>query len=852
MDDPLSADVDAHVDRRIFDSVLHPKTGLLRSKTVILVTHAVHHLKDMDHIILVDNGKILEQGSCFELASIPSGRVAKLMRDCESNSVLSRETLICTPAVGEEPLVSKPHPPCPNLPSSENDGPTQQRPTISREDSTATLLSHAHSRTLSPTPAASLLPLPPSPLEHDASRASRAPPPLSLDRITSYNGQRSWNHAQVESPIFPTKSPLDVQLEEHQTVGSVSWRVYWHYVKSCGIRNVGIVLASCFLGVGLSIVVTYWLAAWGNASDRGEDSVIFYLSVYIALVVGNGMLSGFNAAYSMTVSAVQGAKSTMEAVLNRVLRAPMSFHTTTPIGQVTARFSTDQAKVDSDIPDHWDYLMWTVIQTTFVVVTIVIAAPWFILLLVPLGFLFLGIQRRYLCVSREVQRITLLLAGPVYSHLSETVNGLTCLRAFGHTDQFICLAEGKFDQAASGAYNLASVQRWLLVNLQIIGNLVVAAVTLFAVLVPTVSSANMAVALSCSFEVTFLISLAVRLYGQLENAIISVERLKEYTELPSEASDETPASVALPPNWPAFGRIEFWNFSTRYQDGLPLALDGINLVIPQGAKVGICGRTGSGKSTLAMGLFRLVEAVNGSIEVDGVDIKTIGLDDLRGKLTVLPQDPVIFDGTIRDNLDPAGKHTDDAVWTALDNAHLSPFIRSMFPTGLQGRLASDSLSAGQAQLFCLARALLRKSKVLVLDEISASIDVATDKLVQATIRSEFADCTVLTVAHRIATILDSDLVLVLERGKVAEFGSPSELLADKGGVFYSLAVESKLVGRLEGEHEAIGQSVSSMSTLLNCGDNVEDEALESSVESKAKQADKLVPASPTSPTLSRQ
>ncbi|ORZ34042.1 hypothetical protein BCR44DRAFT_1436994 [Catenaria anguillulae PL171] len=802
MDDPLSA-VDAHVDRHMFNSVFHPKSGLLRRKTVLLVTHAIHHLSDVDRILLLDNGRIAEQGSYAQLMTLSGdqGRVAKMVYDYMSKRVSDSDSDVAADTV---PAAADPDMSVTLLHGGSGDEDEIQiaghRQDIilsgrnSPQDDTGAVADET------------VVNLDENPLLNSPSKATAAAADIlrRRSRTVSVHSLADELDYYKDVDLLAAGADLDDEyggdadannhLEEKKT-GSVSWRVYWQYIKYCGIGNVVFVVLTCFIGTAIGIVVTYWLAAWGSASDRGEDRTAYYLAIYVTIVLSNGLLNGVSIAYSMTVSAIQGARATMQSVLDRVLRAPMSFHSTTTSGKIINRFSSDQNRVDSEIPEIWDHGLWIFMHTAFVVVTILIAAPWFIVVLVPTSLVFFGIQKLYLNVSREVQRMSLILAAPVYSHFSETVSGLACVRAFGHVHRFSIEGEKKFDAASGGAYNLASVQRWLFVALQILGNVIVTAITLFAVLYPHVDSGYMSVALNYSFDITYLLSLAIRLYGQLENAIISVERLKEYSQLPSEADEETPLAAQLSPSWPQEGRIEFKNYSTRYREGLPLVLDGVNVVIEPGAKVGIVGRTGSGKSTLVMSAFRLIEGVSGSIEVDRVDVSTLGLHDLRTRLTVLPQDPVLFDATVRENLDPEHVHDDAALWSALDGAHLGHFIRDKLEAGLDSPLAPNSLSAGQAQLLCLARALLRKSKVLILDEASSSVDHATDEIVQSTIRREFAQCTVMTIAHRIGTIMDADKILVLDCGQVVEYDSPANLLANPESVFYTLAVESKLVGK---------------------------------------------------------
>ncbi|RKO83977.1 P-loop containing nucleoside triphosphate hydrolase protein, partial [Blyttiomyces helicus] len=329
------------------------------------------------------------------------------------------------------------------------------------------------------------------------------------------------------------------------------------------------------------------------------------------------------------------------------------------------------------------------------------------------------------------------------------------------------------------------------VRLEFIGALIVFGSALFSVLTILITgeirASIVGLMLTYSLNVTQTLNWMVRQSCEIETNIVSVERIKEYIDLPQEApyiiSDHRP-----PASWPEGGAITFEEYSTRYREGLECVLKDISFSIKPREKIGIVGRTGAGKSSLTLSLFRLIEAVTGKISIDDVDISTLGLFDLRSKLTIIPQDPVLFAGTIRENLDPFGLYDDARVWRALECASLKAHVVKM-QDGLGAMVlqGGENFSVGQRQLICLARALLRHTAVLVLDEATAAIDVETDKIIQTTIREEFKDCTILTIAHRINTVMDYDRILVLDRGTVAEFDSPKNLLADKKSRFYGLA-----------------------------------------------------------------
>uniref|UniRef100_A0A8C4PMA8 Multidrug resistance-associated protein 6 n=1 Tax=Equus asinus asinus TaxID=83772 RepID=A0A8C4PMA8_EQUAS len=346
---------------------------------------------------------------------------------------------------------------------------------------------------------------------------------------------------------------------------------------------------------------------------------------------------------------------------------------------------------------------------------------------------------------------------------------------------------------ATPAAVLVLLPLWLAANMELLGNgLVFAAATCAVLSKGHLSAGLVGFSVSTALQVTQTLQWAVRSWTDLENSIVSVERMKDYVRTPKEAPWRLPSCTARPP-WPHGGQIEFWNFGLRHRPELPLAVRGVSFKIHAGEKVGIVGRTGAGKSSLAGGLLRLVEAAEGGIWIDGVPITCVGLHTLRSKITIIPQDPILFPGSLRMNLDMLHEHTDEAIWATLETVQLRALVASL-PGQLQYECADqgDDLSVGQKQLLCLARALLRKTQILILDEATAAVDPGTELQMQAALGSWFAQCTVLLIAHRLRSVMDCTRVLVMDNGQVAESGSPAQLLAQKG-LFYRLAQESGLV-----------------------------------------------------------
>ncbi|KAJ3360077.1 hypothetical protein GGF32_008665 [Allomyces javanicus] len=694
LDDPLSA-VDAHVDRHMFDAWFGPGKGLLRGKTVVLVTHAMHHLANVDQVIALKEGKIVERGTYDEVMA-QHGVVFEL--------------------VGEVATTRK---------------------------------------------------------SGKAEEAGEVEAPASSE----------GNSGSSDDDNDENK--------ENKISGKVAWSTYKSYLSYVGVAWSVVVLAAFVVTTGLQLAVTFWLGLWGSASSDGEGGDTgYWLGGYAGMIVATTIAGAFTFYLVLAIVALRVAKLTMAKLLTAVLRAPMSWWDVTPSGRILNRMTSDQRTIDRTIPSISYQILTFVLSLAGTLVTIATATPWFLVALIPIVAVFMYVQRIYLASSREIKRVSMAQNSSVFQHLNESLEGLETVRAFAADAQFETAAEVKVDLSATGAYTMNATRVWLLVQLELLGAVMVGVFGILAVATPVTGTAVLGTALTFAMRTTSMFSALIMVSAALENSLVSMERVQEYMDVPAEASDET--SFALDAAWPQHGAIEFRDYSTRYRDTLDLVLNHINLKISAGERVGICGRTGGGKTSLMMALFRIIEATSGSITIDGIDISTVGLQDVRSRLTILPQDAVLFDAPVRANLDPTGKVDDAALWQALEHASLADYVR-----GLEGQLdthvARDSMSTGQAQLMCLARALVRKSKVLVLDEATASMDPTTDAVVQETVRREFAGCTVITIAHRIGTIMDADKIVVLDHGEVGEVGTPAELLADKGSRFYALAKESGLV-----------------------------------------------------------
>lgn len=404
------------------------------------------------------------------------------------------------------------------------------------------------------------------------------------------------------------------------------------------------------------------------------------------------------------------------------------------------------------------------------------------------------LQRFYVVTSRQLKRIESVTRSPIFSHFGETINGHTTIRAFGREDRFRLKLESHVDENQKSVFGSTVAARWLTIRLEIIGALVVLFATLFAVLArDTISSEMVGMSITYAMQITWTMSLLVSFTADVETNIVAIERVEEYANKPLEAAWETQQRIKS--GWPTKGAVQFENVDLRYREELNLVLKGVSFEILGGEKIGIVGRTGAGKSSLTLALFRIVEATGGRILIDGVPINKLGLQLLRSRLTIIPQEPVLFCGTLRGNIDPFGKYSDDQVWATLERAHLKSFVKGT-SLGLLYQIVEggENLSVGQRQLVCLARALLRKTKLLILDEATAAVDLETDNLIQSTIRKEFKECTVLTIAHRLNTILDSDRIMVMDNGKVLELDHPQALLNNRQSMFYKMVEDAGIIG----------------------------------------------------------
>ncbi|KAG0449852.1 hypothetical protein HPP92_027069 [Vanilla planifolia] len=523
---------------------------------------------------------------------------------------------------------------------------------------------------------------------------------------------------------------------------------------------------------------------WASPTTTDEPGKIglgLLFSVYVALSVGSA-LGVLVRAMLLGIAGLLTSQKLFEGMLHCLLRAPMSFFDSTPTGRILNRASTDQSVLDLEMAGKLGWCAFSIIQILgTIAVMSQVAWPVFVLF-IPVTAICFWYQQYYIPTARELARLSGIQRAPILHHFAESLTGAATIRAFGQEYRFINANLNLIDNHSRPWFHNVSAMEWLSFRLNMLSNFVFAFSLILLVSLPKGFINPSIAGLAVTYGLNLNSQLATIIWNicNAENKMISVERILQYSRIPSEAplfiEENWP-----PRNWPETGTIRFQNLQVRYAEHLPSVLKDITCTIPGRKKVGVVGRTGSGKSTLIQALFRIVEPRDGSIIIDGVDICKIGLHDLRSRLSIIPQDPTLFEGTVRGNLDPLNEYTDKQIWEVLDKCQLGELIRSnekkMDATVVEN---GENWSVGQRQLFCLGRALLKRSSILVLDEATASVDSATDGIIQQTISQEFDDCTVVTIAHRVHTVIDSDLILVLSDGRILEYDTPAKLL-ERGG-----------------------------------------------------------------------
>uniref|UniRef100_A0A671REH8 ATP-binding cassette sub-family C member 5 n=1 Tax=Sinocyclocheilus anshuiensis TaxID=1608454 RepID=A0A671REH8_9TELE len=588
-------------------------------------------------------------------------------------------------------------------------------------------------------------------------------------------------HATNELPkdSTETKGKKDqLVTREVSLEGSVTWRTYHEYCKAAGgYILLFIVILFFILLVGSTVFSSWWLSYWleqgsgvntsSNSSSSGNISenpdLPFYQMIYGIIIVVMVLLC-IAKGYTFTKVTLRASSKLHDTMFKRILGSPMSFFDTTPTGRLVNRFSKDQDEVDAVLPFNMENFLQFCLIVTFTLLTICVVFPYLLIAVAVLAVIFATILYVFQRSIRQMKRMENVSRSPWISLTTSTIQGLSTIHAYDKRKQFKMLSDTNSNHFM--LFNCGT--RWLSFWLDFLSATVTLIVALFVVLSSNeaINPSQKGLALSYTIQLTGILQFVVRLSTEVEAKFTSVERLLEYI---TNCVSEGPRSVKdanTSAGWPQEGAITFKNYSMRYRDNTPIVLNNLHINIKPGEKVGIVGRTGSGKSSLGVALFRLAEPAEGTIFIDDVDICKLGLRDLRSQLSIIPQDPVLFIGTVRYNLDPFNNYKDEELWLALEKTFIKDTIAKL-PEKLHSPVVEngENFSVGERQLMCMARALLRNSRIILLDEATASIDSETDSMIQHTIRDGFQHCTMLTIAHRINTVLESDRILVMDQGK---------------------------------------------------------------------------------------
>ncbi|XP_060065141.1 ATP-binding cassette sub-family C member 5-like [Ylistrum balloti] len=738
LDDPLSA-VDGHVGQHLFHNCIHT---VLKDKTVVLVTHQLQYLKECEEIYVMAGGEIAEHGSSQSLLT-KNGHYAKLVQQLDSDM-----ENMC-------------------------------------DENNMTLL------------------------EDDIDQGS-----------TDINTTKQQRYS-VPSSSCNGKGVLTDR--ETSKIGEISMETYMSYVRAAGGKIVAVFVLLLYVCSISSVAFTdWWLGIWikqanakapetlsfipngtstnvssdGNATDQkanvtsflqlddNSDGTNWYLTVYVFSTVGILGLATLKGVVAGLVT-IKASVSLHNNAVCRIMSTPMRYFDANPSGRLLNRFSRDVEDADTFIPHMMDMLIQGIIMGIISLVTTAYNYPLFLIAVAAIGFYFYIIKIIGTVPIRNFKRLENVVRSPLLSHVTTSCNGLSTIVCYSQENNFMKGCKQLSDMTSAVMFLMDLSMRWMNLRLDIGGSVVTIITTIIVVFTKgSISPALAALSLTMCTNVASLIPFFGRSINEVESRFTSIERIHEYENL--EIEDET-GIVQVDKKWPSEGGIRFSNVEMKYRDGMAPVLKNINLDIPPKQKVGIVGRTGAGKSSLVAALFRLADLSDGNLFIDDVEIRTIPRKLLRSSLASIPQDPVLFAGTLRYNLDPFQKYTDEQVWAALDQANMKEKMNRLGLTlDLSIEENGENFSVGERQLICLARAILRQNKILVMDEATASTDTFTDALIQDTVRDSFSDCTVLTISHRLNTVLHCDVVLVMDAGQVIEIGNPQALLQNPSSHFNSM------------------------------------------------------------------
>ncbi|XP_039524027.1 ATP-binding cassette sub-family C member 9 isoform X6 [Pimephales promelas] len=624
--------------------------------------------------------------------------------------------------------------------------------------------------------------------------------------------RRAFYSREAKNQIDDEDEEEEVEEDEDDNMSTttsrrskIPWKLCCRYLSSGGFLMVFLMVSSKLAKHSVMVAIDYWLAAWTSSNPLNQipaDSFLngtnytknydatqiaehrSYVPVFIILC---GAAIALCLITSLTVEflGVAAATNLHHDLLNKIIHAPIRFFDVTPLGQILNRFSADTNIIDQHIPPTLESLTRSTLLCLSAIGVIAFVTPAFLIALVPLAVAFYFIQKYFRVASKDLQDLDDSTQLPLLCHFSETAEGLTTIRAFRHEARFKQRMLELTDTNNTAYLFLSAANRWLEVRTDYLGAVIVLTAAVAAIWTSS-QSGLVGLGLTYALTVTNYLNWVVRNLADLEVQMAAVKKVNSFLSTESENYEGSMDVSQVPEDWPQHGEIKIHDLCVRYDCLLKPVLKHVNAHINPGQKVGICGRTGSGKSSLSLAFFNMVDVFEGKIVIDGIDICKLPLQTLRSRMSIILQDPVLFSGSIRLNLDPECTCTDDRLWEALEIAQLKNMVKAL-PGGLDAVVTEggENFSVGQRQLFCLARAFVRKSSILIMDEATASIDMATENILQKVVMTAFADRTVVTIAHRVHTILTADLVIVMKRGSIMEYGKPEILMEQEDSLFAS-------------------------------------------------------------------
>ncbi|CAI5755611.1 unnamed protein product [Candida verbasci] len=642
---------------------------------------------------------------------------------------------------------------------------------------------------------------------------------------TDYSNEKvittQFDEEEIDYNVNKDASKGKLIKEEERAVNRIKNEVYKNYVKygAGKITPWGFVpIFSLLLAIATfcDIFTNTWLSFWiGHKFEGRSDG--FYIGLYVMFNCLWVIFLTITFVYLITMTTISSKNLNLMA-MNRILYAPMSFMDTTPMGRIINRFTKDTDALDNEISENMRFMFQAIAKMIGVFILFIIYIPWVAIAIPFVLFIFFLVANYYQASNREVKRLEAILRSHVYNNVNEMLNGMNTIKAYKNVDRFATISNKLLDQANEATFVVYANQRWIGIQLDILAECVVLLVALLCSMkVFSISPASVGLLLTYSLQMAGELTNLIRTFTAVENDMNSAERVSHYALRLDQEAPYLVDSTKPKDSWPSQGVIKFDNVKMSYRPELPLVLKGLSFDVASNEKIGICGRTGAGKSSIMTALYRIAELTSGKIVIDDVDISEIGLKDLRSKLSIIPQDPVLFNGTIRSNLDPFNEHSDEELWGSLrrsgiltkDEVEKAKHMTKKDSKNVDNEKDQEQLnkfhldqtvenegenfSLGERQLISFARALVRESKILILDEATSSVDYETDSKIQTTIAKEFSNCTILCIAHRLKTIINYDKILLLDKGEVKEFDKPWNLFKNKDSVFREMCDKSNIV-----------------------------------------------------------